>query len=257
MAVASHHAWDQPEGAMVRLPEHVDPGLASDLLADWGFLADPDLPNRPGPAYLLVAIRAKPTLLHYDPELVEYWITDETEHGVNEAITYASRLPRETGFSWGPISVVDRLGVANRYLTFGGTLRAERIDGEVICVFESPAPLLRRGGHSQGWDTGAHSVAGFFGRFRAAAGFQHDFERRAAHTDPVTRYAAFVNEFVTRYRGSEYLRDHYPKLWTLMLGEERRLRRDHPIPWSHGADLLTAAHEAASGSDLSVLLRPT
>jgi hypothetical protein len=241
---------------MVRLPEHVDPPLASDLLAEWGFLADPHLPDGPGPAYLLVAIRAQPTLRHYDPELVEYWITDEKEHGVNETITYASRLPREVAFSWGPISVVDRLGVANRYLTFGGTLHAERIGGEVICVFESPAPLLRRGGHSQGWDTGAHSVAGFFGRLRAAAGEQHEFERRAAHSDPLTRYAAFVNEFVSRYRSSEYLRDHYPKLWTLMLGEEHRLRRDHPMAWAQGSDLWAAAREIHAGSDVSVLLRP-
>jgi hypothetical protein len=242
--------------AMARLPEHVDPRLASELLAEWGFLADPNLPERPGPAYLLVAIRAKPTLRHYDPELVEYWITDETEHGVNETITYASRLPREVEFSWGRISVIDRKGVANRYLTFGGTLRAERINGEVICVFASPAPLLRRGGHSQGWDTGAHSVGGFFGRFRSAAGYEHQFERRAARTDPVTRYAAFVNEFVTRYRSSEYLRDHYPRLWMLMLTEERRLIGDHPSAWARGAELLAAARDVTSGGDLSVLLRP-
>ena len=156
----------------------------------------------------------------------------------------------------GRISVIDRKGVANRYLTFGGTLRAERIDGEVICVFESPAPLLRRGGHSQGWDTGAHSVGGFFGRFRAAAGYQREFERRAAHTDPVSRYAAFVNEFVTRYRSSEYLRDHYPRLWTLMLQEEHRLRREHPLAWATGIELLAAARDGAAGADLSVLLRP-
>ena len=31
--------------AMVRLPERVDPALAAELLADWGFLADPDLPE--------------------------------------------------------------------------------------------------------------------------------------------------------------------------------------------------------------------
>src|SRR5262245_37805863 len=57
------------QAAMVKLPDHVDPALASELLADWGFLADPDLPHRPGSAYLLVAIRAQPTLRHYDPEL--------------------------------------------------------------------------------------------------------------------------------------------------------------------------------------------
>jgi hypothetical protein len=241
---------------MADLPESIDPTLAAELLRDWGFLADPDLPDRPGPAYLLVAIRAQPTLRHYDPELVEYWITDQSEHGIRESITYASRLPRQGEFSWGLISVIDRKGVANRYLTFGGSHRAERIEDEVICVFESPAPLLRRGGHSQGWDTGAHSVGGFFGRFRAAAGYRHEFERLAAHTDPVTRYAAFVAEFVARYRGSPYLRDHYPRLWTLMLQEERRLKRDHAAAWSAGGDLLAASQQVAFGSGLAGLARP-
>ena len=243
---------------MANLPASIDPPLAADLLRDWGFLADPDLPDRPGPAYLLVAIRARPTLRHYDPELVEYWVTGERSQGVLETLTYASRLPRDTTFSWGRISVVDRKGVTNRYLTFGGHLRAERIADEVICVFESPAPLLRRGGHSQGWDTGSHSVGGFFGRFRAAAGYEHDFEILASRCDPVTRYAAFVSEFVTRYRASEYLRDHYPKLWTLMLGEEHRLKRDHPEAWEAGRELLDATHRVAHGDGLGLgaLLRP-
>ena len=243
-------------GVMADLPATIDPKLASVLLADWGFLADPDLPDRPGPAFLLVAIRAKPTLRHYDPELVEYWITGPRGFGVRETITYASRLPHETTFSWGRITVLDRKGVANRYLSFGGTLRAERIGGEVFCVFESPAPLLRRGGHSQGWDTGAHSVGGFFGRFRAAAGYQHEFEQLAADTDPITRYAAFVNELMVRYRSSEYLRDHYPRLWTMMLAEEKRLRRDHARAWSDGAVLLERTRHVAAGGSMPRLVRP-
>jgi len=241
---------------MANLPVSIDPKRAAELLAAWGFLADPDLPDRPGPAFLLVAIRAKPTLRHYDPELVEYWITGSKGAGVRETITYASRLPREITFSWGRITVCDRKGVANRYLSFGGTLRAARVDGEVICVFESPAPLLRRGGHSQGWDTGAHSVGGFFGRFRAAAGYEHEFEELAAGLDPVTRYAAFVNELVTRYRTSEYLRDHYPKLWTIMVGEEKRLRREHATEWADGEELLASTKCAAAGGGMAKLLRP-
>jgi hypothetical protein len=256
MAVPRLRLSPHAGSSMAHLPESIDPKLASELLQRWGFLADPDLPDRPGPAYLLVAIRAKPTLRHYDPELVEYWITGEQGHGVRETLTYASRLPRKAEFSWGRISVIDRKGVANRYLSFGGSLHAERIDGEVISVFESPAPLLRRGGHSQGWDTGAHSVGGFFGRFRAAAGYQHEFERLAAGTDPLTRYAAFVAEFVARYRSSEYLRDHYPKLWTLMLGEEKRLRQDHPTEWAAGAELLEATKHVALGGSLAAQMRP-
>jgi hypothetical protein len=239
----------------VELPASIDPPLAARLLEDWGFLAAPDLPDRPGPAYLLVAIRARPTLRHYDPELVEYWVTDDTGRGVRETVTFASRMPREAEFSWGRISVVDRKGIGNQYLTFGGQLRAQRIDGEVISVFSSPAPLLRKGGHSQGWDAGSLMVGGFLGRFRSAAGYEVTFERRVATTDPITRYAAFVNELVTRYRASEYLRDHYPRLWTLMLGEERRLRRDHPQAWRGGVELLAATQVVSSGNGLGALLR--
>lgn len=240
---------------MADLPSTIDPRRASELLADWGFLADPDLPDRPGPAFLLVAIRAAPTLRHYDPELVEYWITGPRGFGVRETLTYASRLPREQPFSWGMVTLCDRKSVANRYLTFGGTLRADRVNGEVIAVFESPAPLLRRGGHSQGWDTGAHSVGGFFGRFRAAAGYQHEFERLAADTDPIARYAAFVNELVGRYRSSEYLRDHYPRLWSIMVAEEKRLKHDHATAWAEGAELLAKTRRVAAGGSLVVASR--
>jgi hypothetical protein len=236
---------------MVKLPDSIDPRQAAELLQDWGFLAVPDLPDGPGPAYLLIAIRARPTLRHYDPELIEYWVTGERGFGVCEAITQASRMPRRLEFSWGRISIVDRKGVANSYLTFGGTLRAERIDDTIIAVFESPAPLLRRGGHSQGWDVGAENVGGFFGRFRAAAGYRHEFETVASRSDPVTRYAAFVNDLVARYRASEYLRDHYPRLWTIMVREEQRLRREHPDAWSQGNILLDTARRVASGGGLA------
>lgn len=46
----------------------LDPVTAAPLLADLGFLSSSDLPDRPGPAYLLVALRDAPTLRHYDPE---------------------------------------------------------------------------------------------------------------------------------------------------------------------------------------------
>ena len=51
------------------------PSAVADRLADWGFLANPDLPDRPGPAELLVAIRPRPSFRHFDPEIVEYWAT--------------------------------------------------------------------------------------------------------------------------------------------------------------------------------------
>src|SRR4249919_2667684 len=105
------------------LPPHLDPPGAASLLANLGFIASSDLPDRPGPAYLLVAFRPEPTLHHYDPELVEYWVT-AGGRGAPRILSRDTRLPVDTEFSWGRIQIVDRLHVSNEYLTFGGRLAA-------------------------------------------------------------------------------------------------------------------------------------
>lgn len=223
--------------AVIRpVPTPLEPASAAPLLADLGFLASSDLPDRPGPAYLLVAIREAPTLHHYDPEAVEYWVT-ESGRGARRTLTRESPLPVDTDFSWGLIRIVDRLQVKNEYLTFGGRLSADSVDGAVIAVFTSPTPLLRRGGHSQGWDEGAESLGAFFSRFLLAVDYAPGFEGRAALADPVTRYAAFVTDAMARYRASPPLRAGQPDLWTLLQAEERRLRANQPREWAAGEAL--------------------
>ena len=211
----------------------LDPTSAAALVTDLGFLASPDLPDRPGPAYLLVALREAPTLRHYDPEAVEYWVS-EAGRGARRTLTCETPLPIETDFSWGLIRIVDRLHVTNEYLTFGGRLSADAVDGVAIAVFTSPAPLLRRGGHSQGWDRGADSLGAFFSRFLLAVDYAPGFEARAARADPVTRYAAFLADAIARYRAGPILRAQQPELWQLLKSEERRLQATHPSEWSSG-----------------------
>ena len=89
-------------------------------------------------------------------------------------------MPQSEDFSWGLIRLVDRLGVSNEYLTFGGHLDAALVDDVVVAAFASPAPLLRRGGHSQGWDDGADAIGGFFARMMVAVDFKPGFERSFA-----------------------------------------------------------------------------
>ncbi len=67
------------------------------------------------------------------------------------------------------------------------------------------------------------------------------FEARLAEAGALARYAAFLNDVVGRYRTSNALRSGHPDLWTLFDTEERRLRRDHPVEWDQGAELLEAA----------------
>jgi hypothetical protein len=211
----------------------LDPASAAPLLADLGFLASSDLPDRPGPAYLLVALREAPTLRHYDPEAVEYWVS-EGDRGVRRTLTRRARVPIHSDFSWGLIRIVDRLRVTNEYLAFGGRLSADDVDGAVVAVFSSPAPLLRRGGHSQGWDRGADSLGAYFGRLMVPVDYAPGFERRMARADPGSRYAAFVADAMDRCRASAAIRAGQPELWSLLRSEEQRLRTERPTEWAAG-----------------------
>ena len=222
--------------ALGALPTSLDPVTAASRLANLGFMSSSDLPDRPGPAYLLVALRASPTLRHFDPELVEYWAS-VGGRGTARHVTRHSTLPLDDEFSWGRIRIVDRFGVTNEYLAFGGRLRVAVVEDAVVAVFCSPAPILRRGGHSQGWDEGAESLGAFFGRLLLAVDYSPGFESRAAVSSPVARYAAFVADLVSRYRAGTELRARQPILWTLIQAEERRLRQGHPDEWAAGAAL--------------------
>jgi hypothetical protein len=225
-------------------PVPLDPSSAASLVSDLGFLSRSDLPDGPGPAYLIVALREVPSLHHYDPETVEYWVS-ASGRGTRRTLTRETSLPVHAEFSWGLIRIVDRLNVTNEYLTFGGWLSAASVDGAVIAAFTSPAPILRRGGHSQGWDSGADSLGAFFSRFLLAVDYAPGFEASAARADPITRYAAFVADAMGRYRSSNALRAAQPDLWTTLCAEERRLRAHHPGEWAGGEAL---RHEATNGT---------
>jgi hypothetical protein len=217
--------------------EGIDTQEASRRLAELGFLAGPDLPDRPGPAYLLVALRDAPTLRHYDPERIEYWGTREGR-GSRESLTRATRMPLDAEFSWGMIRLVDRLSVTNEYLTFGGRLTAAEVDGATIAVFTSPVPLLRRGGHSQIWDEGTDELAAFFARLVAVVGVRPGLEQRLAAADPFVRYAAFLAEVVGRFRRSASLRAINPGDWALLRNEESLMRAEHPDAWETATQIL-------------------
>jgi hypothetical protein len=216
-------------------------------LAGWGFLATPDLPDRPGPARLLIAIRQAPTLLHYDPERVEFWVAPDGR-GRRRTIDWETRMPLTSPFSWGPVRIGDRFGVTNDYLSFGGRLRADLVGDIRTLVFESPAPILRRGGHSQPWDPGAAGMGAFFARLLVPVGATLEFEARVNAAAPLVRYAAFVADFVDRCRRHAQLRVADAQLWVLLGAEERRLRRDHPAAWRAGAELLATGMQDVTAS---------
>jgi hypothetical protein len=224
-----------PETRQLAAPSPVD---ASRALAELGFLCRSDLPDQSGPAFLLVALREQPDLTHYDPELVQYWVSRKGA-GRREQLSRATHLPIvDDVFAWGEIRIVDRLHVTNEYLTFGGRLSAALVDDVAIAVFTSPVPLLRRGGHSQGWDEAAENVGAFFGRVKVAVDYVPGFEVRFAELRPEVRYSAFIADLADRYRAEARLRDTQPHLWSLVSGEEHRLTQALPGDLAEGRRLL-------------------
>ncbi len=229
----------EPRPVLAPTPED-----ASRSLAQLGFLVRSDLPDRAGPAYLLVALREHPALTHYDPEAVEYWVTRD-HVGRRQQLTRQTPLPiDEQPFSWGEIRIVDRLHVTNEYLTFGGSLSAGLVDGVEIAVFSSTVPLLRRGGHSQSWDEAAENVGAFFGRAKIAVDYVPGFEARFNELRPEARYGAFLADLVERYRAEPRLRETQPQLWSLVTTEVHRLERENPQDLRDGRSLLEAMRRA-------------
>ncbi len=217
-------------------PGPIASDIAAERLANLGFLAVADLPDRPGPGLLLVALRDQPTLRHFDPERVEYWVAAD-ERGVRRTLGSTTALPVAADFSWGLIRIVDRLRVANDYLAFGGTVAADRVGDAVLVRFVSPAPILRRGGHSQGIDEGAAALGAWFGRVRLAASTVAGFEARLAGTEPLALYAAFLQDETARLTSNPAIRAAYVDLVCLLRAEADRLRDEHPGAWLAGTAL--------------------
>ena len=187
-----------------------------------------------------MALRPAPTLQHYDPEAIDYWVADDGR-GSRRTLTHDTAMPRSEDFSWGMIRLVDRLGVSNEYLTFGGHLDAALIDDVVVAAFASPAPLLRRGGHSQGWDDGADAIGAFFARMMVAVDYKPGFERSfaaAGSTDPIRRVRPGRRRTAPWAARPTSLDD---PLGRLVRHEATRLRTAAPNAWDAAGDLLDAA----------------
>jgi hypothetical protein len=213
----------------------VDPAA---LVADLGFLVHRDVPTVGQDALLIVALREAPTERHFDPELILYWRSGEDGRGHRSELTGASAVPRLTEFSWGPIEITDRFGISNTFVSFGGSLAAERdATGTVIATFRSRGPILRRGGHSQRYDSIAAALAGFFGRLLVPIDFQPGAERLISAATPVARYAAFLQHELPRL-GIQLVREAYGPDARLVRAEAERLRLRDPRAWEDGAALL-------------------
>jgi hypothetical protein len=210
------------------------------LVADLGFALRWDLPKHGHGALLVVAMRQPPTERHFDPELIRTWCTDDKGRGHTVEMTIATPVPLHRRLSWGPIEIVDRLGVSNTFVTFGGDLEAWRgPDGATVVAITSPGPILSGGGHSQPYDRLSAALRAFFARLMPPIDFVPGIEHTVSDAGPAARYAAFLQHEAARLRTSAEVREAYGADAGVVVAEAHRLRARDPLAWRHGAALLS------------------
>ena len=222
---------------------------AEKLLAGLGFcLTEADPAHGVDAAHLLVAIRPQPTLAHFDPERVEYWAT-ESGRGRPRVLDLETHVPNTSDFAWGQIALVDRLGVRNEFLSFGGSMRVQTTaDGTVYVDCSSHAPILRWSGHSQAVDPMAGEVGAFLARLKVPIDFVPGTEALIAQAAPSTLYCAYVQYVRDRLTQARTLREANRWLAEWCLKETTRLQTAVPDHWKAATELrkqLSAAEAIA------------
>ncbi|MBI2781354.1 MAG: hypothetical protein HYX55_06120 [Chloroflexi bacterium] len=172
---------------------------AAALVGELGFRLIGDGSTGSSEGHLIVGLRDKPTLRHFDPEFVSFYGPDA--HGA--ALVTLGRLPPGTNATrdaaWGHVHVVDRIPVENRFLTFGGTMRMAGLEGGLtVAHLRSPVPIVRWGGHSQGTDSLAGAIGAFFGRLIVPVDFTPGAATRIDAVAPQVLFTAFLRDAVNR-----------------------------------------------------------
>jgi hypothetical protein len=208
------------------------------ILATLGFaLIEPDRKRGDENSHVVVALRAQPTLQHFDPETIDYWIT-EGARGRAAKMDRETRLPVVSDFSWGRITLTDRLGVENGFLSFGGTMRAQvATDTSVLVDFSSNAPILRWAGHSQSSDPLAAEIGSFFARIMVPIDFVPGTEAMVAKAAPRILYCAFIQFVRERLSRAHALRDANRALADWTARESQRLETDANGDWKAASEL--------------------
>ena len=211
---------------------------ATRLLANLGFdLVEPDRTQGDEAAHLLIILRPQPTLQHFDPDQIDYWVSDGNR-GSTAMLDREVRLPIVADFSWGQIKLTDRISVENEFLSFGGTLRAQRMpDASVLVDFSSNAPILRWSGHSQITDPVASEVGAYFARLKVPIDFVPGAEAVVAKAGPRTLYCGFLQHVRERLAQTQAFREANRWLMDWSGREASRMESTAADSWQAAAEM--------------------
>ena len=126
--------------------------------------------------------------------------------------------------------------ISNEYVSFGGHLtvdRRRRHDRRRSSCRRRP--ILRRGGHSQGWDEAAVDLAAFFGRVMIAVDYVPGFEARMAEATPARPLRRVHRRCHRAATGAApACARRIRPVGAARCRGGRASRRDHPDAWADG-----------------------
>ncbi len=111
-------------------------------MKDWGYyLLSKPHPDSPGYGGVLVAMRQAPTQQHFDPELLELRLVDQSEASWT-TLTFYSALNGSHEVLPGRVIVIDRFDKHVEFFTFGAIVEEIRGLHDVVFALTSEAPVL-------------------------------------------------------------------------------------------------------------------
>lgn len=215
------------------------PPLSSSEMEGWGYyLLPPEHPDSPGASGLVVAIRAKPTGRHFDPETMTLRMPGM--NGQPERWTLERKPPQlySARVCWGDVSLVDRVAKSVEFFTFGGTLEIQTDKRETIYTLLSPAPILMLlSDIASLQDQFVAEVEREFNALRAVCGLsESEFERRVAALAAQTLYEATMRALWKNYELSGVMQKTFPEFFHMLTHEVNQLK-EHTAWWETGPTL--------------------
>lgn len=180
-------------------------------------------PYSPGYSGLLVAVRAVPSVRHFDPETIRLTVCDRA--GCPSEVVLGLRAPRETSFRVGPgrIHLRDRFDKEACFFIFGGDMEVVSVPGETVYALRSPAPVLELAARllKQGVaDQLAIEVEAMLAHEQARWGADEwGFACRLCATEPLELYVACIHSLLDQCRRVAARRELYPQFYHMLLAE--------------------------------------
>jgi hypothetical protein len=189
-------------------------------------------PHSPGYTGLRIAIRARPTRLHFDPESIRLRLRDKYGSANWTALELGSP-DRGTGHVCpGRVIVRDRLDKRVHFFTFGSSLEVAWAPDVIVYSLHSPAPILELTEPEETIpDQLASETEAMIGEVQASWGSNDaGFARRLAQVDPLQFYLASLHSILLRYGQSRALRESFEDLYDALLAEEKLLMETNQWP---------------------------